>query len=162
MAEIFILCVEDEPQVLDVLIRDLAELEELFPIESAYSADEAREIIAEIKEDGNKIGLALCDHIMPGDKGTDLLIEMQNDPFTQSTRKVLITGQAGLEDTIQAVNNANLHQYIAKPWDKAKLIESLKNQLTEYVIRYEIDLIKYMPLLNNEKMQEAVRKKGYV
>lgn len=162
MAEIYILCVEDEPQVLDVIIRDLSELEELFPIESANSADEARKIIAEIKEDGNKIGLALCDHIMPGDKGIDLLIEMQKDPFTQSARKVLITGQAGLEDTIQAVNNARLHHYIAKPWDKAKLVDIIKNELTEYVIEHESNLIKFMSLLNKEKLQEAIRKKGYV
>ncbi|MFW5707138.1 MAG: response regulator [Bacteroidota bacterium] len=162
MSDIYIICVEDEPQVLDVMVRDLADLEEVFPIEIAHSADEARDLIKEIKKEGNKIGLALCDHIMPGDKGIDLLIEMQADAFTKDTRKVLITGQAGLEDTIQAVNKARLNHYIAKPWDPGKLMQVVKDQLTEYVIREGEDLLKFMAVLNQERLNEAIRSQGYL
>lgn len=162
MSDIYIICVEDEPQVLDVLVRDLSELEEIFPVEVAHSADEARDLIREIKQEGHKIGLALCDHIMPGDNGIDLMIEMQNDAFTENTRKVLITGQAGLEDTIQAVNNARLNRYIAKPWDPEKLLEIVKDELTQFVIREEKELLRFMAVLDQEKLQEAIRAKGYV
>jgi len=162
MSDIYIICVEDEPQVLDVIVRDLAALEETFPIELAHSADEARELIKEIKEDGHKIGLALCDHIMPGDNGIDLMIEMQRDSFTENTRKVLITGQAGLEDTIQAVNNAKLNRYIAKPWDPVDLLRIVKDELTQYVIREEKELLRFMPVLDQDKIQEAIRTKGYL
>lgn len=162
MADIYIICVEDEPQVLDVIIRDLAAFEEIFPIELAHSADEARELIKEIKQEGHKIGLALCDHIMPGDKGIDLMIEMQKDPFTEKTRKVLVTGQAGLEDTIEAVNNAKLNRYIAKPWNPRELVEVVKDELTQYVIQEEKELLRFSSLLDQEKIQEAIRTKGYV
>ncbi len=162
MADIYIVCVEDEPQVLDVIVRDLAELEVVFPIEVASSADEARALIKEIEQEGHKIGLALCDHIMPGDKGIDLMIEMQKDPFTQTTRKVLITGQAGLEDTIQAVNKAKLNRYIAKPWNPANLLEVVKEELTEYVISEEKDLLRFMAVLDQERLQEVIRSKGYL
>lgn len=162
MSDIYIICVEDEPQVLDVIIRDLGEFEDIFPIELAHSADEARELIKEIKQEGHKIGLALCDHIMPGDNGIDLMIEMQKDPFTENTRKVLVTGQAGLEDTIEAVNKAKLNRYISKPWNPKNLVEIVKDELTQYVILEEKELLRFLPLLDQEKIQEAIRTKGYL
>jgi CheY-like chemotaxis protein len=162
MSDIYIICIEDEPQVLDVIVHDLAGLEEFFPIEMALSATEARELIEEIKKEGHVIGLALCDHIMPGEKGIDLLIGMQNDPFTEHTRKVLITGQAGLEDTIEAVNKAKLNHYIAKPWDPVQLVEVVKDELTQYVVAHEKDLLRYMSVLDTARLQEAIRTKGYL
>lgn len=162
MSDIYIICVEDEPQVLDVVIRDLAKLEEVFPIEIAHSADEARQLISEIKEEGNRIGLAICDHIMPGDKGVDLMIEMQKDPFTESTRKVLLTGQAGLEETIEAVNNAKLNRYISKPWKPQQILQVAIDELTTYVIEHEKELLPFMAVLDQERLQEAIRSKGYI
>ena len=162
MSDIYILCVEDEPYVLDMVLRDLAELEKVFPLEIANSADDAKLIIKEIKDAGNKIGLALCDHIMPGDNGVDLMVEMQKDSFTQFTRKVLLTGQAGLEETIEAVNNAKLNRYIAKPWDPEELVKVVKEELTEYVIQNEDDLLRFMEVLEASKLQEAIRSRGYL
>ena len=46
-----------------------------------------------------------------------------------------MTGQAGLEDTVRAVNEANLDHYIAKPWDAEALQAIVREQLTEYVSR---------------------------
>ncbi|ASB49243.1 response regulator [Alkalitalea saponilacus] len=162
MSDIYIICVEDEAQVLDVVIRDLEQLEEFFPIEGAASASDARKLINEIKEEGNRIGLILCDHIMPGDKGVDLLIEMQKDEFTHSTRKILLTGQAGLDDTIQAVNKARLNQYVSKPWKKEELLQIVIDELTDYVIETEDELLPYLSVLNQEKLQEAIRAKGFI
>ncbi len=162
MSDIYIICVEDEPQVLDVVIRDLAKLEEVFPIEIAHSANEARQLISEIKEEGNRIGLAICDHIMPGDKGVDLMIEMQNDPFTEHTRKVLLTGQAGLEETIEAVNKAKLNRYISKPWKPQQILQVAIDELTTYVIEHEKELLPFMAVLDQERLQETIRSKGYV
>jgi len=162
MSEIYIICVEDEPQVLDVIVKDLEALEEVFPIEVASSVAEARKLIQEIHQQGNRIGLALCDHIMPGEYGVDLLIEMQNNPFTRNTRKVLITGQAGLDDTIMAVNRARLNHYIAKPWDPKELFEVARQELTQYVIATEKELLRFMAVLDPVKIQEEIRSRGYL
>ena len=162
MSDIYIICVEDETQVLDVIVRDLAPLEEVFPIEVAVSADEARELIRELKDQGHKIGLAVCDHVMPGDSGVDLLIEMQQDGYTKATRKVLLTGQAGLDATIEAVNNARLNRYIAKPWDPENLLNVAREELTKYVIKEEKDLLPYMGVLDAQRLQEEIRKRGYL
>ncbi|AXJ02233.1 Response regulator receiver domain-containing protein [Cyclonatronum proteinivorum] len=162
MSTIYILCVEDEPEVLDVVVRDLAALEDTFPIEMAISAEEAREIIKEIEENGDKVGLAICDHVMPGDKGVELMIEMQNEAFTERTRKVLLTGQAGLDATIEAVNHARLNRYIAKPWDPDNLVKIAIDELTTFVIESEKNLLPYMSTLDARRLQEAIRARGSV
>ena len=162
MTTIYILCVEDEPEVLDVIVRDLSELEDFFPIEMAVSAEEARTIIKEIEARGDKLGIAICDHVMPGDKGVDLLIEMQKESFTVATRKILLTGQAGLEATVEAVNNARLNRYIAKPWDPENLVSVVKDELTSFVIEQEKDLLPYMSVLDATRLQETIRTKGNI
>lgn len=162
MSDIYIICVEDELQVLDVIVKDLEPLEEVFPIEVAASADEARKLIEEIRQEGARIGLAVCDHVMPGDSGVDLMVEMQKDPFTERTRKVLLTGQAGLDATIEAVNKARLNRYISKPWDPAQLLDVAKEELTRFVIEQEKDLLPYMGVLDAPKLQEEIRARGYV
>lgn len=162
MSTIYILCVEDEPEVLDVVVRDLAALEDVFPIEMAVSAEEARQIIREIEENGDKIGLVICDHVMPGDKGVELMIEMQNQPFTERTRKVLLTGQAGLDATIEAVNHARLNRYIAKPWDPENLMKVAIDELTTYVIEAEKNLLPFMSSLDARRLQEAIRARGSI
>lgn len=162
MAHIYILCVEDEPEVLDVIVRDLAELEAVFPIEMAINAEEANTIIQEIKQRGDKIGLVVCDHVMPGQKGVDLMIEMQKDPFTQRTRKLLLTGQAGLDATIEAINKAKLNRYISKPWDPTALLNIARDELTTFVIDQEKNLLPYMAVLDIERIQDAIRTKGSI
>ncbi len=162
MSQIYILCVEDEPEVLDVIVRDLSELEEIFPIEMAVSAEEARSIIEEIQNQGDKIGLAICDHVMPGDKGVELMIEMQKEDFTAPARKVLLTGQAGLDATIEAVNHARLNRYIAKPWDPENLVNVAKDELTTFVIENEKNLLPFMSILDATRLQEAIRARGSV
>ena len=162
MSDIYILCVEDEPEVLDVIVRDLSSLEEVFPIEMALSADEAREIVQEIKDRGDTLGLVICDHVMPGDKGVELLIEMQADSFTERSRKLLLTGQAGLDATVEAVNKAKLNRYIAKPWDPDNLVEIARDELTTYVIEKEKDLLRYMGVLDIGRLQETIRARGSI
>lgn len=157
-SKIYILVVEDEPEVLDAIVRDITAFESRFVIEMADTAEEAREIIQSILDGGDQIGLILCDHVLPGDNGVELLVEMQNDPQTESTQKVLITGQAGLDETVRAVNQADLKHYIAKPWEKEKLVEIVTDQLTEYVLEHVSNPMPYMSVLDGERIAEQIRK----
>ncbi|MBP3191444.1 response regulator [Natronogracilivirga saccharolytica] len=156
-SDIYILCIEDEQEVLDAVVRDLEQLEEQFPIETANTAEEGRKIIEKLLNDGMKIGLILCDHILPGDNGVELLIELHKDERTHPARKVLLTGQAGLDDTVKALNEARLHHYIAKPWKKEELLRVSVDLLTDYVISNEEDLLPYMKSLDAGKISEAIR-----
>jgi len=160
MSKIYILCVEDEPEVLDAVVRDLAPLEGMFPVEGVRSAAEARRVITRIIAAGNRLGLVLCDHIMPGENGVELLVEMQRAPETAATRKVLLTGQADLEATIKAVNQASLDYYVGKPWSREELLSVAKAELTEFVLATEKDLVPFLSVLDGARLAEAMRQRG--
>lgn len=154
---LYILLIEDEPDVLDALLRDLGAFEDTFPIETASSADEAREAISAVQHAGDEIGLIFCDHIMTGENGVDLLVDLQQKDFTRASRKVLVTAHAGLEDTIEAVNRADLAHYIAKPWSKEDLQKVARRELTTYILERKIDPKPYMGKLDPMQMAEAIR-----
>ncbi|EPN5407023.1 response regulator, partial [Vibrio cholerae] len=91
--------------------------------------------------------------------GIQFLIELNQEADTTKTRKMLLTGQAGLEDTVQAVNHASLHFYIAKPWHGEQLRQAVKEQLTHYVIENEEDLMPWIQILDAEKILNAIAAK---
>lgn len=157
MSRIYILCVEDEPEVLEAVIRDLAPFERAFHIESATSASEARHVVRDLILPRGKLGLVVCDHILPGDDGVSFLVELQENPATASARKVLLTAHAGLEATVEAVNRADLNHYIAKPWQKDDLIHVARHQLTEFVLEQETNLVPFLTVLEADRLAEKIR-----
>lgn len=157
MNKIYILCIEDEPEVLEAVIRDLAPFEDKFPIEPVSSAGEGRRVVEEVILKRGKVGLVVCDHILPGEDGVSFLVGLQQDERTASSRKVLLTAQAGLQDTIEAVNKANLNHYIAKPWKADELQAIVKRELTEFVLAEETDLYPYMTILDADRLADKIR-----
>lgn len=155
--KLYILCVEDEPDVLDVVVRELSVLEDVFPIETAGSAEEARQALAGIEAEGNALGLVFCDHMMPGENGVDLLVWMQAQPQWRPSRKVLLTGQAGLEATVKAVNEAGLSHYIAKPWDRDELVQVAREQLSRYVADRKLNPLPYLRHLVMDLVGDTLR-----
>ncbi|MEX0686251.1 MAG: response regulator [Balneolales bacterium] len=157
-AEIYILIVEDEAGVLSAIVRDMEYFEEQFPIEMTESVEEARDVVKNILDHNGQLGLVICDHILPGTHGADFLVELQNDEKTAKAMNVLLTGQAGLDETIKAINEGGLKHFIAKPWDKDELINISIKLLTDYVIQNENDLLPYMKLLDQERIAAELHK----
>ena len=162
MNQICILCVDDEPEVLEAIERDLRLFDDVFPIELAASADEARKLCSKIESREDRVGLVVCDHLMPGETGVELLASLDSVPGAQSARKVLLTGQAGHEDTIEAINRAGLDYYISKPWKGGHLQEVVRKLLTQFVLDHSPDPMSYMSVLDAAMIAEAVHKKGLI
>lgn len=154
-----ILCVDDEREVLDSVIQDLSPFEDDFIIEGAESVAEARDVIDEYAEDDIKLALILCDHIMPEQTGISFLIELNHSKETQPAKKLLLTGQADLEATIEAVNSASLDFYISKPWRGNELVDTLVKQLTQFMIDNEPDLMPWGKVLDTEMIFNAIAEK---
>lgn len=161
MSEITILVLEDETEVRAAIARDLEVFGADFHIEVSDEADDARAVIAEVRAGGGEVGLILCDHLLPGLRGTDFLIELNNDPTTTAMRKVLLTGQAGHDDTIRAINEGGLDHYVAKPWKVDELHAVVREQLTEYVLTETDDLLPYVNILDGPRLLEAVSERGW-
>jgi two-component system, chemotaxis family, chemotaxis protein CheY len=160
MEKIFIICVEDQREVLNAVLKDLESFEPVFALEGCESAGEAAELLDEIDAKGNYVGLMVCDHVMPGKSGVELLIEVHRDPRFAHTKKLLLTGLATHQDTINAINNAAIDRYMEKPWDVDTLQTQARTLLTQFIFDQGIGYEKYLKYLDQEVVLERVRKGG--
>lgn len=156
MSRLVILCIEDEDEVRDAVVRDLEVFEPTFLVEMAEDAADGRQVVEEVVAAEDEIALVIADHRLPGMQGTDFLIELHADPKTARSRKVLLTGQAGHEDTIRAINEASLDHYISKPWTEEELHSVVREQLTEYVLRNVEDVLPYVAILDGARLLERL------
>ena len=162
MSQIYIICVDDEPDVLEAVERDLAMLESTFPLEIASSAEEARSVLKQIEEKGDEVALVFCDHVMAKETGVEFLCWMDCQERWHGAKKALLTGQAGLDDTISAINDAHLDYYVSKPWTRESLLKIAKRLLTDYVIEQEKNPMPYLSTLDTARLTEVMHTKGLI
>lgn len=123
-----ILCVDDEVVVLDSLEIELTRVfAKDYVIEFAEGADEALEIIEELREDEIEVIVIVSDWLMPGMKGDELLIVIHNKYPNIVT--IMLSGQADQEAIERVRTQANLHAYLHKPWDANQLIDAINSGL---------------------------------
>ena len=126
-----IICVDDEPTILDSLEIDLLKaFEDKYLIETAESGEEALELLSQLLADKYEVPLIISDHIMPNMKGDELLRNVH--AISPKSLTIMLTGQADLEAVTNAINYAKLYRYIAKPWQP----DDLKLTVTEAIYRY--------------------------
>lgn len=158
MEKINIIVIEDQREVLEAIAKDLTPLEDAFGIEECATAAEALDVMAELDEAGEYIGLIISDHVMPQKSGVDFLIDVSRDARFAATRKVLLTGLATHQDTIQAINQAHIDQYLEKPWTAERLITTVKILLAKYILEKGIDYEPYLPFIDQATVFEHLRK----
>lgn len=116
MAKPFIVTVDDDPQVLAAVERDLrSKYAADYRILRASSGAQALEAIDGLKGRGEQLALIVADQRMPQMTGTDFL-EKAARIYPQA-RTVLLTAYADTEAAIQAINQVGLDHYLMKPWD---------------------------------------------
>lgn len=155
-----LLILDDEPEVRDALERDLIGVAGAIRVEVASDVADAWEVIDEIDRDGDTLAVALCDHRMPGTTGVEFLVDMMGDKRTEKTRKVLVTGQADLADTVTAVNAANLDYYMAKPWTERELLSVVSDCLTDYIEENDLNPLPYMAIIDRVRAMTIIRDRG--
>jgi response regulator RpfG family c-di-GMP phosphodiesterase len=155
-----VLVLEDEAAVREALVRDLAPLADVVRIEAAEDVPDARAVLDELATDGDVLGVVLADHRLPGTSGVDFLVELHGDPETAAARKVLVTGQADLEDTVKAVNQAALDRYVAKPWAPEELVAVTREELTAFVLETGLDPLPHLRALDAARVLPQLRGRG--
>ncbi|MGB7276038.1 MAG: adenylate/guanylate cyclase domain-containing protein [Geitlerinemataceae cyanobacterium] len=131
MTQTAILCVDDEPTILDSLKIELeGAFGEEYLLEVAESGEEALEVIEELLEDESEIALVISDYIMPDMKGDELLRRIHE--LSPKTLKIMLTGQADLTAVANAINYAKLYRYISKPWHPEDLNLTVSEALSSY------------------------------
>jgi CheY-like chemotaxis protein len=124
-----ILCVDDEPDILNTLKMQLKnEFKNDYFYELAESGDEALDLLEDFQEDSQVI-VVVSDWQMPGIKGDEFLIKLhQKYP---KIIKVMLTGQADAAAVQRAVEEADLYCCLYKPWECKDLIETIKSGLAK-------------------------------
>ncbi|MDG2991913.1 response regulator [Candidatus Synechococcus calcipolaris G9] len=129
MAKPVILCVDDERVILESLRTQLkTAFGEQYLYETAESADEAMELIDELQDDSADVIVIVSDWLMPKVRGDEFLIRVHKK-FPKVV-KVMLTGQADEAAIQRAVDEANLHRCLYKPWHSDELVETIKSGLT--------------------------------
>ncbi|MEG4484801.1 response regulator [Microcoleus sp. D2_18a_B4] len=124
-----ILCVDDEPDILNTLKMQLKnEFKNDYFYELAESGEEALDILEDFHEKAEVL-VVVSDWQMPGIKGDEFLIKLhQKYP---KIIKVMLTGQADAAAVQRAVEEADLYCCLYKPWESKELIETIKSGLAK-------------------------------
>ncbi|MDQ6616019.1 MAG: FAD-dependent oxidoreductase [Actinomycetota bacterium] len=133
MAPPIIITVDDDPEVSRSLARDLRQrYGEDYRIRRAESGPAALDALKELKLRDEKVGLLLADHRMPGMTGVEFLEQARQ--FYPKARRVLLTAYADTDAAIAAINKADVHYYLLKPWDppQEKLYPVLDDLLEDW------------------------------
>ena len=137
-----ILTIDDEPQVLNAVERDLRKkYGKKYRIMKSNSGTEAIKLVKQLKKRNETISLFLVDQRMPQMEGTEFLIEATK--VFSSTKKVLLTAYADTEAAIRSINDINLDYYLVKPWNPPEenlypvLDDILDDWEANVILRYE-------------------------
>jgi thioredoxin reductase (NADPH) len=116
MAKPVLLTVDDDPEVLQAVARDLRrEYGDRFRIIRADSGAAALDALKKIKLRNEIVALFLVDQRMPQMSGVEF-IEQAIMLFPEAKR-VLLTAYADTNAAIRAINTANIDYYLMKPWE---------------------------------------------
>lgn len=128
MSKPAILCVDDEKPVLENLKAQLkSAFGNAYLYEMAEDTDEALELLEEFNEEEISIVVIVSDWLMPGMKGDEFLI-LVHQRFPKIV-KIMLTGQADEVAIERAIERANLHLCLQKPWSEEELIATIKSAL---------------------------------
>lgn len=111
-----ILSVDDDPQVLSAVGRDLRRrYGERYRVLRAESGAAALEAVRELQTRAETVALFLVDQRMPQMSGVAFLAEAM--PLYPDAKRVLLTAYADTDAAIRAINEVAVHHYLLKPWD---------------------------------------------
>ncbi|MFI5041739.1 MAG: response regulator, partial [Acidimicrobiales bacterium] len=128
-----LLTVDDDPEVSRSLARDLRQqYGEEYRIRRAESGQAALDALKELKLRDERVGLLMADQRMPEMTGVEFLAQARH--LYPKARRVLLTAYADTDAAIAAINRADVHYYLLKPWDppEEKLYPVLDDLLEDW------------------------------
>jgi thioredoxin reductase (NADPH) len=133
MTKPVLLTVDDDPQVLGAIARDLRRrYGNEYRVLRAGSGEEALEALDELEAKKEPVALLLSDQRMPRMDGVAFLQEARKR--FPSSKRALLTAYADTDAAISAINRSQVDYYLLKPWDppEEKLFPILDDLLEEW------------------------------
>lgn len=136
----FIIIVDDDEQVLRAIQRDIRnKYHTEYRINATDSANEAIELIKELKQKNETVALFISDQRMPEMEGV-VFLEKTKEIYPEA-KMVLLTAYSDIDVAIRAINNLKLDYYLLKPWNPPdeKLYPAVDDVLDEWQAQYKPD-----------------------
>lgn len=111
-----ILFVDDQPHILQSLRL-------LFHDYEVLTAENATEALMHLQENPD-VAVVVSDQRMPGMQGIELLRQVK--VLYPHAIRILLTGYADIDAIISSVNDGEVFRFIPKPWEAAKLRETIQ------------------------------------
>ncbi|MBY0577754.1 MAG: response regulator [Burkholderiales bacterium] len=124
-----ILFVDDEASAVKYFQRAI---DSLAPVIAAGSVEEGKRML---DQHADTLSVLVSDQRMPGGCGNELL-HYARTQYPHMVR-ILSTAYSELEQTVEAVNQGQIHRYIQKPWEISALRMELKQALEMAALRKE-------------------------
>lgn len=123
-----LLVVDDEDAILETMSFTFMDDYEVI------TTNDARRGL-EILVEQAPIAVVLTDQRMPHMTGVEFLREV----YAQhpDTVRIMLTGFADSDATIQAINDGHIYAYLDKPWEPAELKQTVKNAVQHYSLTLE-------------------------
>ena len=121
--EIKILCVDDEPNVLNSLRRLF--LDAGYAIFAANSAQDGLDVLG-----SDDIQIVISDYRMPNMNGVEFLREVRTR--WPDTVRIVLSGYADTASIVSAINEGEIYRFIPKPWNDDELKVTAANAIERY------------------------------
>lgn len=118
-----ILCIDDDPDVLEGLALALRSLG---TIHVADSGEAALKVAAGL----DQLAVVICDMRMPGHNGAEVLSWFR-ERHPEATR-LLLTGYSDMQDAISAINQGKIFRFLSKPCDRETLHAAVQEALRQH------------------------------
>jgi len=111
-----LLAVDDDPQVLAAVRRDLrSRYRDTYTVIGAESGPAALATTKELRSRGDSVAMLISDQRMPGMLGVEVLARSRE--VYPLARRVLLTAYSDIDAAVRAINEAHIDHYLSKPWD---------------------------------------------
>ena len=139
-----ILCVDDEPNILNSLKRLLRK--ENYKILLAKSAEEALSLLEK-----EPVQCIITDQRMPGMSGIEFLKRVRAK--YPDIIRIVLSGYTDARLIAEAVNEGNVYKFIFKPWNDDQLRVIIKRSLEQYELLMENKNLYKVIKEQNEKLK---------
>lgn len=144
-----VLAVDDDPAILALLT---AQLGADFEVITACTVEQARGVFAK-----RSVDILVSDLHLPDDSGLVLLDWTRR--ASPRTARLLLTGAARLEDAVDAINHAQVHRLVLKPWRGPDLVQTLQAMGRGLLLeRSHEELLDELRRLNQELEQRVTER----
>jgi len=124
MASVRVVCIEDEPEMIDLVRLILSR--EGFDVVGAPGGIEGLNVIEDLQPQ-----LVLLDLMMPDMDGWEVYQRMKANPNTSHIPVIVVTARAQSIDKVLGLHIAKVDDYITKPFGPAELLNSVAKVLSE-------------------------------